>query len=143
MVVRPDGTIAATVSGLTMSRSKQQLITNVIDRADEQTVNALLADGEVDKAKDLIFSLAPPFDPEAVDERGRPLKKPVYNHVHIRARARVYMALKDRAAAQADAEEVVKFLTEKGGWMSMRPEVLDEAENLLESIKTMPGVASR
>ena len=81
------------------------------------------------------------FDPEAVDERGRKLKKPVYNHVHIRARARVNAALKNWDAAEADAEEVVKFLTSKGGWMSMRPVALDEAEELLESIKKQRGDA--
>ena len=76
------------------------------------------------------MSPTPPFDPEAVDERGRKLRKPVYNYVHIRARAKTYVALENWDAALADAEEVANFLTSKGGWMSMRPVELDEAEQL-------------
>jgi hypothetical protein len=57
-----------------------------------------------------ISGLTMPHDPKAVDEKGRKPKKPVYNHVHFRARARFYVALKDWDAALVDAEEVVKFL---------------------------------
>ncbi|MGB0596179.1 MAG: hypothetical protein ACPGLY_05785 [Rubripirellula sp.] len=135
LVLRPDGKIAIAISGLTMSRAKPELIMNLIDRQDEQTVIDLLELGETEKAAELIFQLAPPFDPEAVDEKGRKLKKPVFNYVHLRARARVYAALKNWNAALADAEEAVQFLTAKGGWMSMRPDDLDQAEVLLADIR--------
>jgi tetratricopeptide (TPR) repeat protein len=135
LVLRPDGKVASFVSGLTLSRSKAEIINNLIIQQDEQTVIDLLAKGEAEKAKELIFKLAPPFDPEAVDEKGRKLKKPVHNYIHLRARARVYQALGDQAAALTDAEEVLKFLTTKGGWMSMRPEGLDEAEDYVKALK--------
>ncbi|MDE0937847.1 MAG: hypothetical protein OSA89_18195 [Mariniblastus sp.] len=135
LVLRPDGSIAITISGLTMSRTRSQLIPNLIDRQDEQAVVALLESGKIDQAKELIFKIAPPFDPEAVDERGRKLRKPVYNYMHIRARAKTYVALEDWDAALVDAEEVANFLTSKGGWMSMRPVELDEAELLVEMIR--------
>jgi hypothetical protein len=78
--------------------------------------------------------LVPPFDPDAVDEKGNKPKKPVFSVSHVRARARFYMALKDWDAALADAEEVVNRLTASGGFLSMRPEALDEAEELLDVI---------
>lgn len=135
IVLRPDGRIAVTVSGLTMSRTKGQLIPNVIEWHDEQAVKTLLTSGELEKAKELIFKLAPPYDPDAVDKKGRKPKKPIFSVSHLRARARVYMALKDLDAALADAEEVVKQLTAKGGWMSLRPDDLDEAEELRDAIR--------
>ena len=135
LVFRPDGSIALVNSGLTMSRTRSQLIPNLIDRQDEESVVALLESGKIDQAKKLILKIAPPFDPEAVDERGRKLRKPVYNYMHIRARAKTYVALEDWDAALADAEEVANFLTSKGGWMSMRPVELDEAEQLVEMIR--------
>ena len=135
LVLRPDGSVAGFISGMTMSRSKQQLVQNLIIYQDEKTVEKLIADGKIKEAKEYIYSLVPPFDPEAVDEKGRKLKKPVYNHVHLRARAHVYLALGNQEAAMADAEEVLTFLTSKGGWMSMRPEGLDEAEELVELLK--------
>jgi hypothetical protein len=39
------------------------------------------------------MSLAPPYDPEAVDEKGRMLPEPKFSLPHLRARAHVYMAL--------------------------------------------------
>ncbi len=91
--------------------------------------------GDLEKAKELIFKLAPPYDPEAVDEKGRKLKKPVFSLAHLRARARVYMALKDWDAALADAEEVVGRQTATDGGMSMRSDELDEAEKLRDAIR--------
>ena len=143
LVLRPDGSVALTISGLTMSRTRSQLIPNLIDRQDEESVVALLDSGKIDQAKDLILKIAPPFDPEAVDERGRKLRKPVYNYVHIRARAKTYVALENWEAALADAEEVANFLTSKGGWMSMRPVELDEAEQLVEMIRAKQEEAKK
>ncbi|MDG2221901.1 MAG: hypothetical protein P8L85_10995 [Rubripirellula sp.] len=143
LVLRPDGKIAIAMSGLTMSRAKPELIMNLIDRQDEQTVIDLLERGETEKAAEFIFQVAPPFDPEAVDEKGRKLKEPVFNYVHLRARARVYAAMNNWNAALADAEEAVKFLTAKGGWMSMRPDDLDQAETLLADIRKMQNAATQ
>lgn len=135
LVMRPDGSVAGFVSGLTMTRSKQQLMQELIIYQDELTVDALIKEGKAEEAKEFIYSLVPPFDPEAVDEKGRKLKKPKYSHIHLRARAKVHAALGDKPAALADAEEVLQFLTEKGGWMSMRPNGLDEAEDMVARLK--------
>ena len=57
-----------------MTRSKHELIPNIISWSDEEAVMALLEKGEVEKAKDHIFTVAPPFDPKAVDGKGGHLK---------------------------------------------------------------------
>lgn len=134
LLLRPDGTIANFVSEMAMTRSKQQLIPNIMEQSDEEAVMALLEKGEIEKARELIFKVAPLFDPEAVDEKGRKLKKPVYSHFHLRARAHVFKALGNNEAALADAKEVLKFLREKGGWLTLLPEGLDEAEMMVEGL---------
>jgi len=136
LVLRPDGTLATFLSGLTLSRAGPEVILNIVDWHDEQVVASLLDSGAIGKAQEFIFKLAPPFDPEAVDEKGRKLKKPEFSVSHVRARARVYIALQDWKAALGDAEELVKRLTETGGSMSLRPEELDEAEELRDLILT-------
>ena len=68
------------------------------------------------------------------DERGRPLRKPNYDMAHLRARARVHLALGEREKALADAEMVVDRQTSIDGGMSLRSKALDEAEALRDSI---------
>lgn len=135
IVLRPDGSVAVVLSGLTMSRVKGAVVPDVVDWQDEQTVNTLLEQGDLEKAKELIFKLAPPFDPSAVDEKGRKLKQPQLGLSHLRARARVYFALKDLDAALLDAEEVVKRQTAIDGGMSLRTDELEEAEKLRDTIR--------
>ncbi|HAC78751.1 MAG TPA: hypothetical protein DCG06_00525 [Deltaproteobacteria bacterium] len=135
LILRPDGSVAASLSEMTMTRSKHELIPNIISWSDEEAVMALLEKGEIEKAKDYIFTVAPPFDPKAVDGKGRPLKKPVEKYVHLRARAYVYLALGDKKAALNDAEEVLQFLKAKAGWMTLLPKGLEEAEELVELLK--------
>ena len=135
LILRPDGSVAASLSEMTMTRSKHELIPNIISWSDEEAVMALLEKGEIEKAKDHIFTVAPPFDPKAVDGKGRPLKKPIENYVHLRARAHVYLALGDKKAALNDAEEMLQFLKEKAGWMTLLPKGLEEAEELVELLK--------
>lgn len=79
-------------------------------------------------------ALAPPFDPEAVDERGRKLRKPVYNLAHLRARARVHMALEQWDIALADAEEIYSRQYAADSGMSQRTPELDEAEAFRDEI---------
>jgi len=130
-VLRPDGTIAATTSGLVRSRSIPQ---NVIERHDEQEILTALGNDRLDQASERIFTLAPLYDPEAVDDRGRKLKAPTHSLAHLRARAQVYMALKDWDNALADAEEVVERQMATDGHMSLRTTELDDAEALRDSI---------
>jgi hypothetical protein len=131
-----DGRITAVVSGLGSQSGKGgTTIANVIMQDDEKTVVAALEKGDIEAAKARIFSLAPPFDPEAVDERGRKLRKPQIGLAHLRARARVYMALGEWDKALADAEEVVQSQLGTDGGMSLRTDELDEAEKLRDEIK--------
>jgi len=135
VLLHKDGRVAVMVSGLANQGSRNGgTIANVITREDEKTVAAMLERGDIEKAKSLILSLAPPFDPEAVDERGRKPKPPQYSLSHLRARARVYMALKEWDKALADAEEVVQRQLGTDGGMSLRTDELDESEALRGSI---------
>lgn len=133
VVVRPDGTITATASGLV--RGGRSIPQNVIEWHDEQAVSEAIDCGDLDKAKKLIFSLAPPFDPEAVDEKGRKLKQPQFSLAHLRARARVYAAMEEWEKALADAEEVVQSQLGTDGGMSLRTDELDESEALRDQIR--------
>lgn len=136
LVLRPDGSIAAMLSGTTMQgKARGRVIQNLIEWQDEQNVIAALAKGEIEKAKEIAFALAPVFDPEAVDEKGRKFKKPKISDAHLRARARVYMAMKNWEAALADAEEVLSSQTATDGGMSLRTKELDEIETLCDEIR--------
>jgi hypothetical protein len=134
VLLRKDGSIAVMVSGLAQLGRNGGTLGNVIMSADEKAVTAALERGEIDAAKTLILSLAPPFDPEAVDAKGRKLKQPQYSLYHLRARARVYMALKEWDKALADAEEVVQRQLGTDGGMSLRTDELDESEALRDLI---------
>lgn len=137
VLIAKDGRIVVTVSGLARQSGKGgTTLTNVIERDDEKFVAAALERGDLEAAKARIFSLAPPFDPAAVDARGRPLKKPQTSLFHLIARARVYMALKEWDKALADAEEVVQRQLGTDGGMSLRTPELDAAEQLRDNIST-------
>jgi hypothetical protein len=102
---------------------------------------AALESGDIQGAKTLIMTLAPPYDPNAVDEKGRKLKKPEQHIAHIRARVRVFMALKDYDKALADAEEVYSRQYAADSGMSQRTMELDEAEKLRDEIRMLTGKA--
>lgn len=102
---------------------------------DERLVMQALERGDVETAKQRIMSLAPPYDPEAVDEKGRKLPQPKFTIPHLRARAQVYMALEEWEEALADVELVLQAELGKAGGMSLRTRELDEAEALRDSIK--------
>jgi tetratricopeptide (TPR) repeat protein len=135
VLIGKDGRIAVAFSGLTKQNGRGGTsITNVIERDDAKFVSAAIERGDIETAKARIFSLAPSFDPEARDDRGRPLKKPQYGLAHLSARARVYMAIEDWDKALADAEEVVQRQLGTDGGMSLRTDELDEAEQLRDKI---------
>jgi tetratricopeptide (TPR) repeat protein len=137
VLVNKDGRIALMVSGLlNQGRGDGSAILNVIMRGDENAISAALERGDIQAAKDEIFTLAPPFDPNAVDAKGRKLPKPPATSLaHLRARARVYMALKEWDKALADAEEVVQRQMGTDGGMSLRTDELDASELLRDTIK--------
>jgi hypothetical protein len=140
ILIDQKGRIALMASGLGLSNRGGAIAhINVIAGEEEKSVVALLEGGDLQAAKDRIFLLAPPYDPEAVDERGRKPKKPEPNLAYLRARARVYMAQKDYKAALADMEEVVSRQIGNDGGMSLRTKELDDAEKLRDEILEMQG----
>jgi hypothetical protein len=136
VLIDKSGRVALMASGMvTGGRGSAVTIANVIASEEEKTISALLERGDIQAAKDTIFLLAPSFDPEAVDERGRKLRKPQYNLAHLRARARVFMALGELDKALVDAEEVVSRQLGTDSGMSLRTDELDESEALRTSIQ--------
>jgi len=133
VMVDKQGRILTVISGIPFE-SAPQALENTVMRQDEKAVDEALARGDVPAAKERIMALAPPYDPEAVDEKGRKLSKPQYSLPHLRARARVYMALKQWDKALADVEVVVRSQLGTAGGMSLRTDELDESEALRDSI---------
>lgn len=137
VLVNKDGRIAVMLSGID---HREAVILNVIMRGDEKAIAAALERGDIQAAKDKIFALAPPFDSNAVDAKGRKLPKPpAHSLSHLRARAQVYMALKDYDKALADAEEVVQSQLGTDGGMSLRTDELDASELLRDKILELRG----
>jgi tetratricopeptide (TPR) repeat protein len=135
VLVNKDGRIAVMLSGID---PREGVILNVIMHEDEKAIAAVLERGDIQAAKDKILALAPPFDPNAVDAKGRKLPKPpAHSLAHLRARAQVYMALKDYDKALADAEEVVQRQLGTDGGMSLRTDELDASEALRDTIREL------
>jgi tetratricopeptide (TPR) repeat protein len=144
LLISKDGRIVVVLSGLAKQSGRGgSSLVNVIQKADEEFVSAALERGDIDAAKSRILALAPPFDPEAVDEKGRKLKIPQYSLSHLRARARAYMALEEWDKALADAEEVVQRQLGTDGGMSLRTDELDESEELRATILRKKEEASK
>jgi hypothetical protein len=55
LMLRPDGSIAVALSGLTMGAQKGSVIQNVIEFHDEEMIDKALAKGDLDEAKRLAF----------------------------------------------------------------------------------------
>jgi hypothetical protein len=134
LILRPDGSIAIALSGLTMSAQKGYVIQNVIELHDEKMVDEALARKDLEEAKRLAFAYAP------VEERtpeGAKKKKPVKISVpHLRSRAKVYQAMGDLKAAYADAEQAYLAVNIAAGYISMRTDELEETEALKVTIFT-------
>jgi tetratricopeptide (TPR) repeat protein len=142
VLIDRNGRVALMASGLSQAgRGKAEAYINVIAAEEEKSVVALLEKGDTAAAKEKIFRIAPPYDPNVVDAKGRPLKKPTFNIAHLRARAKVYMALKEWDNALADAEEAVKMQLGTDGGMSLRTPDLDEAEALRDKILELQAAA--
>jgi hypothetical protein len=133
VLMNKEGRILTVITGIAFKQSASAL-TNTVYRFDEMAIYDALEKGQIQAAKDHIMALAPPYDPEAVDERGRKLRKPKYSLPHLRARARVYMALEEWEKALADAQKVYDSELGKAGGMSIRTDELDEAEAFRDEI---------
>ena len=73
------GRILTTLSGSGAGMDAASVIPDTIHHLEEQAVMTLLEQGETELAKQRILEIAPPYDPEAVDEKGRKLKEPQYS----------------------------------------------------------------
>jgi hypothetical protein len=130
VILRPDGSVAAALSGMTMSSQHGDVVKNVIEWHDEKAVDAALARGDLDEAKRLAFAFAPVVDPTM------PAKKPAktISVPHLRSRAKVYLAMQQWQAALDDAEQAYLAVNIKAGWLSMRTAELDMTEKLKATI---------
>jgi len=125
--LHPNGGVAAFMSGMT--GSKGNMAQSVVEWNDERAVDQALAKGDLEEAKRLAFALAPveQIKPEDAPRHWKPRKLTV---PHLRARAKVFMAMKDWQAAYDDIEEVFLAEHRQAGYLSMRTDDLIEAERL-------------
>ncbi|MEO1843794.1 MAG: hypothetical protein ABGZ37_05900 [Akkermansiaceae bacterium] len=142
LILRPDGSIATTLSGLTMGAQKGSVIQNAIEFHDEKVVDEALARGDLEEAKRLAFAHAPAeqLPPPDAPKNWKPKKISV---PHLRSRAKVYLAMGDLKAASADVEEVYLAVNSKAGYISMRTDELEETEALRETIQKMRDEAKQ
>lgn len=129
LLIRPDGSIAAMRSG------KYARIQNIINWHDESLVNAALEKGDIEEAKRLVFQFAPAEPPVSTDPKKKNIKPAPPSTEHLRARARVYLALKEYDKALADAEEVLSRQKATDGGMSLRSKELGIIEKLVAEIR--------
>ncbi len=131
VILRPDGSIAGALSGLTMSAQHGNVIQNILEWHDEKAVDEALARGDLDEAKRLAFAFAPVEEPASTKKK----KKKKISVPHLRSRAKVYMTMKNWKAALADVEQAYLAVNSKAGWLSMRTDDLDETEELRAAIR--------
>lgn len=132
VLLRPDGTIAAALSGLTMSAQHGSVIQNILERHDEKAIDDALARGDLEEAKRMAFLFAPVEEATPRGEKKKPAKK--ISNPHLRSRAKVYLAMGNLDAAFADAEQAFLTVNSKAGWLSMRTVDLEETEALKANI---------
>lgn len=128
------GRILTTLSGDTLGNIAS-VLPDTIHQLEEKAVMDLLKKGDEKAAKALIMKITPPYDPQAVDEKGRRLKEPKVALPHLRARTQFYMAVEDWENALADAEAVMQVHLAQAGGMSLRTPELDGSEALRDEIK--------
>lgn len=139
LIIRPDGTIAAFLSGMTMISQHGNALQNLLEWQDEKAVDEALDRGDLELAKRLAFTYAPVDPPANPDQKKKPAKK--VGVPHLRARTKVSMALGDMEAAKADVQEVYLEVNRKAGWLSMRTQDLDETEKLKAKVIGASGAS--
>ena len=134
LLLRPDGSIALSLSGATMKNMKDNVIQNAIETHDEKMVNDALSRGDIEEAKRLAFAHAPveQVPPPDAPRNWKPKK---ISNSHLRSRAKVYLAMGELDSASKDAEELYLATKQKSGYMSMRTDEFTEAEALRETIR--------
>lgn len=139
VILDKSGRVLAMVSGLSPKSSRigdtlSKLVAKVVARQDELEIQAMLEQGEAEAAKKRILTLAPHLDADATDDERSKNKPPEQSLSHLRARARVHMALKEWDQALADAEEICKRRSKIDADMSQRSDQLGEDEALRDEI---------
>lgn len=132
LIVKPDGTIAVSLSTMNMHH---EAIANIIEWHDEKAVHEAIARGDLDEAKRLAFRFAPTEPPVSTDPKKKNVKLPPPSLAHLRARAHVYLAMKEYDKAIADAEEVLSQERATAAGMSMRTQALAEAETFVAKVQ--------
>jgi hypothetical protein len=134
LLLRPDGSIALALSGLTMRFNKASVIQNVIEWNDEKMVDEALSRGDIEEAKRLAFAHAPveQLPPPDAPRNWKPKKISI---PHLRSRAKIYFAMGELESAATDAEQVYLAVNQKAGYISMHTDELTEAEALRETIR--------
>ena len=133
LVIKPDGSIAASLSSLTMSSQKGSVIQNIIEMHDEKLVDDALAQKNLEEAKRLAFAHAPKKQEKPADAP-RNWKPKKISIPHLRSRAKVYFAMGKVEQAAADAQTVYLEVNRASGYISMRTDKLEEIEALKDSI---------
>lgn len=133
LLIRPDGSIAASLSSLTMSSQRGSVVQNIIETHDEKLVDDALAQNNLDEAKRLAFAHAPVKQekPEGAPRNWKPKKISI---PHLRGRAKVYQAMGKLEEAFADAEKVYLDVNRTAGYISMRTDDLEQAQALRDTI---------
>jgi hypothetical protein len=133
LLLRPDGSIALALSGLTMRFMKANVIQNVIEMNDEKLADEALSRGDIEEAKRLALAHAPveQLRPPDAPRNWKPKKISI---PHLRSRAKVYLATGYMDAAYADADKVYLAENQTAGYISMRTDDLEETELLREAI---------
>lgn len=129
-MIRPDGSVAVMLNG--QSSGAMQ---NVIEWHDEKAVEDALARGDLKEAKRIAFAHAP-VEQVAPPDAPKHWKPKAIGTTHLRARAKVYLAMGEYEAALADAHAAYLVINSKAGHISMRTDDLEEIEQLKAEIQS-------
>jgi hypothetical protein len=133
VLLRPDGVIAASLSGLVMGiRGSANAISYIIEWHDEKAVDKALEGGEFQEAIRLACKVAPPEQ-----------KRSNISLTHLRSRAKAYMALKDWEAAVADMDEFILRQKQSDAKAAIRSPEIVEALRLRATIRDGLGQPER
>jgi hypothetical protein len=132
ILVKPDGTIAVVLPGNSRHNAS---IPNIIEWHDKQAVLDAIARGDIEAAKHIAFRHAPTEPPVSTDPKKKNIKLPPTGRDHLRARAHVYLAMKEYDKALADAQEALSQERGAAGGMSLRTKALAEDEALVARIQ--------
>jgi len=133
-ILRPDGTIAVTCSGL--ARGSATVLRNALELADEAAVDAALAGGDIETARRIALRWAPAI--KASPGAKRPPPGP--SQVYLRCRAKVYIAMKKWKLALADVDSLVDRQRRADVGLSLESPDLLEALRLQATVHEKLGI---